>query len=749
MRIQRITALFTAAALVFCCLPQRVHAAAALDFEIGRATAEAKAGETVKVPVTAKTNPGYGSGVINVNWDSDALTLTNVEFSAERAPDNGSAEIVSDGSYCLSFGDDYAAENFIGTGTFFTLTFEVAASAGAGDYMIFLDQADVIDKDIKRIDVTQTAGVVSLTGDAVNPAALTMEIGSAEAALGEDTEVSVPVKAVQNPGYIVGFADLTWDPEVLTLSKIVYADKVPNAGSAAINNSGWYRIAFGNFTAAKNYAETGDMFTLVFTVNESAAAGVYEIMLGNLQVENFEEASVPATVKSGKITLAEHIATTTSTTSTTTTTTTNKATTTSTTSTTTTTTTNKPTTTSTTSTTTTTTTNKTTTTSTTSTTTTTTTNKPTTTSTTSTTTTTTTNKPATTSTTSTTTTATANKTTTSTTTAQVPSTTTTTTQKLAAIYVSNVDDSGENEVQGVKMSLTGQDVNGDPVVFKDGQIEVGNGGTAINSVGASLVWISGKEKTKVDLEDGTYTLKELAVPDGYNVADPVTFTVENGKITSGGSNDNTVVLVEEANVVTTTTTTTNKPTTTSTTSTTTTTTTNKPTTTSTTSTTTTTTTNKPATTSTTSTTTTNKPTTTSTTSTTTTTTTTKDKTTTTSSTTTTTTTSNDKTTTTTVTDINETTSTTTSPVTQPDYTLGDVNNDGKINAVDASDVLAYYARISTNQEGGYTEEQKLAADVTHDGSINAVDASNILAYYAYVSTTKGTPMSMEEYMKKK
>ena len=594
MRIQRITALFTAAALVFCCLPQRVHAAAALDFEIGRASAEAKAGETVKVPVTAKTNPGYGSGVINVNWDSDALTLTNVEFSAERAPDNGSAEIVSDGSYCLSFGDDYATENFIGTGTFFTLTFEVAASAGAGDYMIFLDQADVIDKDIKRIDVTQTAGVVSLTGDAVNPAALTMEIGSAEAALGEDTEVSVPVKAVQNPGYIVGFADLTWDPEVLTLSKIVYADKVPNAGSAAINNSGWYRIAFGNFTAAKNYAETGDMFTLVFTVNESAAAGVYEIMLGNLQVENFAEASVPATVKSGKITITEHIATTTSTTSTTTT---KKTTTTSTTSTTTTTTTNKQTTTSTTSTTTTTTTNKPATTSTTSTTT----------STTSTTTTTTTNKPTTTSTTSTTTTTTTNKTTTTSTTS------------------------------------------------------------------------------------------------------------------------------------TTTTTTTNKSTTTSTTSTTTTTTTNKTAITSTTSTTTTTTTNKPTTTSTTSTTTTataNK-------------TTTSTTTTTTSSTTTTTITSNDKTTITTVTDINETTSTTTSPVTQPDYTLGDVNNDGKINAVDASGVLAYYARISTNQEGGYTEEQKLAADVTHDGSINAVDASNILAYYAYVSTTKETPMSMEEYMKKK
>ena len=81
-------------------------------------------------------------------------------------------------------------------------------------------------------------------------------------------------------------------------------------------------------------------------------------------------------------------------------------------------------------------------------------------------------------------------------------------------------------------------------------------------------------------------------------------------------------------------------------------------------------------------------------------------------------------------------------------TLGDVNADGYINAVDASSVLAYYARISTNQIGEYTEDQKLSADVDHDKMINAVDASNILAYYAYISTTKEDIMSMEEYMKK-
>ena len=82
------------------------------------------------------------------------------------------------------------------------------------------------------------------------------------------------------------------------------------------------------------------------------------------------------------------------------------------------------------------------------------------------------------------------------------------------------------------------------------------------------------------------------------------------------------------------------------------------------------------------------------------------------------------------------------------YTLGDVNNDGRINAVDASSVLAYYARISSNQNGGYTEEQQLSADVNHDGFINAVDASNILAYYAYLSTTKEDIIPLETFMNK-
>ncbi len=64
-------------------------------------------------------------------------------------------------------------------------------------------------------------------------------------------------------------------------------------------------------------------------------------------------------------------------------------------------------------------------------------------------------------------------------------------------------------------------------------------------------------------------------------------------------------------------------------------------------------------------------------------------------------------------------------------------------------MLAYYAKASTNANGGFTENQILAADVNGDGIVDAVDASNILSYYAYISTSKEEIMSIKEFMKMK
>ena len=66
--------------------------------------------------------------------------------------------------------------------------------------------------------------------------------------------------------------------------------------------------------------------------------------------------------------------------------------------------------------------------------------------------------------------------------------------------------------------------------------------------------------------------------------------------------------------------------------------------------------------------------------------------------------------------------------------MGDVNDNGRIDAVDASLVLAEYALTSTGSSGKFRGDQNRAADWNSNGSINAVDASLILAEYAAIST---------------
>lgn len=63
--------------------------------------------------------------------------------------------------------------------------------------------------------------------------------------------------------------------------------------------------------------------------------------------------------------------------------------------------------------------------------------------------------------------------------------------------------------------------------------------------------------------------------------------------------------------------------------------------------------------------------------------------------------------------------------TEPKYVLGDVNNDGKINVVDAYLIRCYAAQLNT-----LDDTQQLAADVNRDGRINVVDAYLVRCYAA-------------------
>ena len=62
-------------------------------------------------------------------------------------------------------------------------------------------------------------------------------------------------------------------------------------------------------------------------------------------------------------------------------------------------------------------------------------------------------------------------------------------------------------------------------------------------------------------------------------------------------------------------------------------------------------------------------------------------------------------------------------------------------------MLSEYTKISTGETSRITYAERKAADVNSDNRVNASDASLMLAYYAYVST--GGTHTLEELMKKK
>lgn len=70
----------------------------------------------------------------------------------------------------------------------------------------------------------------------------------------------------------------------------------------------------------------------------------------------------------------------------------------------------------------------------------------------------------------------------------------------------------------------------------------------------------------------------------------------------------------------------------------------------------------------------------------------------------------------------------------------DINFDGIINAVDASMVLAEYARTSAGEEPTFTRTQRYIADTDYDGQVTAVDASKILKTYSLESSGTTVPI---------
>ncbi|MCQ2533382.1 MAG: choice-of-anchor A family protein [Clostridia bacterium] len=93
-------------------------------------------------------------------------------------------------------------------------------------------------------------------------------------------------------------------------------------------------------------------------------------------------------------------------------------------------------------------------------------------------------------------------------------------------------DSKGSELPGATLELTGKDTKGNVVEFTEDMITLGENAT-VESTGRVLTFVSGDTATLVDIPNGTYTLKEVYAPNGYDkVATVFSFTVESGVVTS-------------------------------------------------------------------------------------------------------------------------------------------------------------------------------------------------------------------------
>ena len=126
----------------------------------------ANPGDTVDVKISLSNNPGIVSATIKVEYDSSALTLTNVADAGVLGAQSHKPEYAS--PYTLAWANDTATVNYSVDGTIATLTFKVGDNAVRGrTYPITLsynyNNYEIYDKDLNPIHFNITNGSITIS----------------------------------------------------------------------------------------------------------------------------------------------------------------------------------------------------------------------------------------------------------------------------------------------------------------------------------------------------------------------------------------------------------------------------------------------------------------------------------------------------------------------------------------------------------------------------------------------------------
>ncbi|MBQ8297806.1 MAG: hypothetical protein IJX77_08500 [Ruminococcus sp.] len=117
------------------------------------------------------------------------------------------------------------------------------------------------------------------------------------------------------------------------------------------------------------------------------------------------------------------------------------------------------------------------------------------------------------------------------------------------IEISLIDEL-DTQMRLTPMKLTGVDADGNAIGFDENSINIDSGGGIISYDETALCWKVGYTAAEINnLPDGTYTISQMEVHLGYQLAADVTFVIENGDLTevTGAYQNygNTIVMLTE------------------------------------------------------------------------------------------------------------------------------------------------------------------------------------------------------------
>ncbi len=255
------------------------------QFEVS--SAYALQGETARVNVSLKHNPGIAAAEITPVYDKNVLELIKIDFNHyEYGGVNG--ETGTGGVIWMSEGNTDIAENSI----FVTYVFKVLDTAGAESTEVTFTykEGSIVNSKGENVEFSVESGAVIF-----KETPYTLAVSSPEALPGETVEVDVSVK--NNPG--IGSAALTpiYDNTVLELVDVKLNRTLFN-GMIQLTDSGKVVCGF-----LDDKMSDGVLFTLVFRVLDTAKNGECKVTLSYEEgdIANRNEDYLKFNIESGNV----------------------------------------------------------------------------------------------------------------------------------------------------------------------------------------------------------------------------------------------------------------------------------------------------------------------------------------------------------------------------------------------------------------------------------------------------------------